>query len=553
MIGVIAKAEQAAAVEEFFQLFKTAWEVYQPGRAYDVVVTTADDVPEVDARLLVIYGAGLKTTDARSGVAARVRRRGGWLTYGSTRLPLYGEILTFEAREPALSHVWVGTEVAGLRIPAADVTVVRLGYDLFDEIGRLLSAGQPPDHAHIPTADLHVTMLRECIVDTGIPLVEIAPAPAGYRFAVSLTHDIDFGGVRSHFFDHTMWGFLYRSTVGAVRNRHRGRLSTSQLFRSWRAAVSLPFVFAGWARDFWEPFGWYLTAERNLPATYFVIPFKGRPGDKVAAPHASRRGAGYDLTDLADGMATLLKEGCELGVHGIDAWHSAERGREELGRIAGINGKSGIGIRMHWLLQDQGTFQVLEEAGFAYDSTAGYNETVGYRNGTTQVFRPLGARTLLELPLHIQDGALFYPERLDLSESEAWDRCRGLIDHARESGGVLTTLWHDRSPGPERFWGDFYLRLVGALRSQGGWFATAEEVVGWFRKRRGVSFERVEGLDGVARTRLRYHGEEILPPLTVRVHRPGALHVDIPWDGSAIDLDHLFRAPVTEAGVGLSL
>ena len=79
MIGVIAKAEQAAAVEEFFQLFKTAWEVYQPGRAYDVVVTTADDVPEVDARLLVIYGAGLKTTDARSGVAARVRRRGGWV------------------------------------------------------------------------------------------------------------------------------------------------------------------------------------------------------------------------------------------------------------------------------------------------------------------------------------------------------------------------------------------------------------------------------------------------------------------------------------------
>src|SRR5439155_671266 len=114
---------------------------------------------------------------------------------------------------------------------------------------------------------------------------------------------------------------------------------------------------------------------------------------------------------------------------------------------------------------------------------AGYNETIGYRNGTTQVFNPPGATTLLELPLHIQDGALFYPNRLDLSESEAEKRCRALIDNARQFGGVLTVLWHDRSHGPERFWGDFYIRLVQALKSSKGWFATAGRVVSWFRKR----------------------------------------------------------------------
>ena len=74
---------------------------------------------------------------------------------------------------------------------------------------------------------------------------------------------------------------------------------------------------------------------------------------------------------------------------------------------------------MHWLLRDANTASALEQAGYAYDPTVGYNETIGYRNGTTQVFRPLGAQTLLELPLHIQDGALFYPQRLDLSEPEA--------------------------------------------------------------------------------------------------------------------------------------
>src|SRR6266436_9352669 len=108
---------------------------------------------------------------------------------------------------------------------------------------------------------------------------------------------------------------------------------------------------------------------------------------------------------------------------------------------------------MHWLLQDSKTPLVLDESGYAYDSTAGYNETIGYRNGTSQVFRPLGASTLLELPLHIQDGALFYPHNLNLTESEAEKRCQSLLANIHELGGALTVLWHDRSHAAERFWG----------------------------------------------------------------------------------------------------
>jgi hypothetical protein len=291
--------------------------------------------------------------------------------------------------------------------------------------------------------------------------------------------------------------------------------------------------------------------ELDHPATYFLIPFKGLPGEKVAAPQASRRAAGYDINELAHWTTALLKEGCELGVHGIDAWHSVEKGREESARISAVSGEPGPGIRMHWLLRDEGTFRVLEDAGYAYDSTVGYNETVGYGSGTAQVFRPLGARSLLELPLQIQDGALFFPNRLDLPEPDAWDRCGRLIDHVRAFGGVLTVLWHDRSHGPERFWGDFYVRLVQALRSFDGWFGTAGQVVGWFRKRREVRFERLDGADGTARTRLRFRGEEIRPPLTVRVHRPGATVTDVPWNGETVfEVDSVTR-PAVHATAGV--
>src|SRR6266568_2103201 len=215
------------------------------------------------------------------------------------------------------------------------------------------------------------------------------------------------------------------------------------------------------------------------------------------------------------------------------------RGRAELARIAGITGEAAIGIRMHWLLHDEKTASVLDECGYSYDSTAGYSETVGYRSGTSQVFRPLNAKTLLELPLHIQDGALFYHNRLDLPEPEAEIRCKDLIQNAGQFGGVLTVLWHDRSHGPERFWGDFYISLVRLLKSTDGWFATAAQVVSWFRKRRGVCFERLGAASSV-RTSCRYTGQVALPPLILRVYRPSIggnsaqpsaafPYIDIPW------------------------
>jgi hypothetical protein len=540
VIGVICKAGQPAAVEEFFQLFKTPWEFYRPGRAYDVVVATVDDVPDVDARLIIISGAERKASDATQAFVPRSRHRGGLLNYREIQLPVYGEILTLEGCAAATPCVTVDSEAVGFKLLAHGATIVRLGYDVFDEVARLLSLDQPIAYAHIPTLDIHITMLREWILNSGVTFWEIPPVPAGSKFIVALTHDIDFAGIRNHRFDHTMWGFLYRSTMGAVRNFLRGRLSIRQLLLSWRAAASLPFVYVGWAPDFWEPFGWYLRVEENLAATYFLIPFKGRAGDKVGTRHASRRAAAYDIADLGPWTTTLITAGCELGVHGIDAWHSVQRGRHELERVAALTGKPRIGIRMHWLLRDENTFRVLEEAGYDYDSSAGYNETVGYRNGTTQPFRPLGARTLLELPLHIQDGALFFANRLDLSDSEAWQRCGNLIDHARSAGGVLTVLWHDRSHAPERFWGDFYVRLVHALRSPDAWFGTCSDVVGWFRKRREISFEQIEAADGAVKACPRARGEKICPPLTIRVHRSATTFIDLPWNGETeIDVDHL--------------
>jgi len=122
---------------------------------------------------------------------------------------------------------------------------------------------------------------------------------------------------------------------------------------------------------------------------------------------------------------------------------------------------------------------------------------------------------------------------LGLSEAEAWKCCENMIQNAVTFGGVLTVLWHDRSPGPERFWGDFYSRLVAKLRSLPVCFASASQVVNWFGKRREVSFEQIELFDGTRQLKVSLNGQTIDPPLTLRVHRTGKASTDVHWTGES--------------------
>ena len=540
MIGVIAKDGQLPLVEEFFELFKTPWEIWERGRKYDVVLTTRDEGPLPDAGLVVLFGSRPASCDTQLAVEPQDYHRSGALAHRIGDLPVYGDLLTFMPAPTQQAWVTSRQGIAGVCVKRETGLVLRVGYDLFEEVRFLLTVGQPVERAGVPTLDLHVDLLRNWILRAGISFVEIPPIPDGHDVTVCLTHDIDFVAIRDHKLDHSMWGFLYRATIGSARNFVRGRLTARRLLKSWAAAISLPFVYLGWIRDFWEPFSWYLATEAGLPATYYLIPFKRRAGEHVPGAAAARRATAYDVTDIRDWARRLIAEGCEVGVHGIDAWHDPARGREEMARVAGVVGGASLGIRMHWLLEKADTAAVLENAGYSYDSTAGYNDTVGFRNGTTQVFRAAGSRTLLELPMHIQDGALFYPQKLNLHEAEAEVRCRTLLETVAALGGVITVLWHDRSHGPERFWGDFYIRLLTNLKAADAWFATGSQAVNWFRARRRITFRRNEAgnASGIS---VEYQGEPISPRVRLRVHRPSdnhdgliaPTHFDTAWDGRA--------------------
>jgi hypothetical protein len=536
MIGVIAKIDDHPVVREFFELFKTPWELYQSDRRYDVLIC-ADDTgfSESFAKIAVIYGGRrLKWDLAENVEVASESNRGGSLSHNHDTIPIYGDCITFRGEESV--HEQSSGQPVVYRRRSGGTVVARIGYDLFSEIHFLLTKGQPDTNAAIPTLELHIALLRDLIIGRGIPLLEIPPVPEGHRFIACLTHDVDHPSLRPHKFDHTAFGFLYRAVFGSLSDLTKGRTSLRNLAANWWAALKLPFVHLGLARDFWHGFDRYVEIEKGLGSTFFLIPFKRRPGSTESGSAPSMRASSYGASDIAERVNRLSAAGCEIGLHGIDAWLDSSRGAEELEEIQRLTGKQKIGIRMHWLYFREQSPATLEQAGVDYDSTVGYNGTVGYRPGTTQAFRPLDANHLLELPLHIMDTALFFPGHLHLSAEEARERVSVILENAVRFGGVVTINWHDRSIAPERLWGDFYVELLEELKSKSAWIVTAADAVSWFRKRRSATFENGNWQMPVHEDRNSTKTDEELPGLQLRSHGSDRSVRDTPINVAGSDL-----------------
>jgi peptidoglycan/xylan/chitin deacetylase (PgdA/CDA1 family) len=544
VIGVLAKESETRTVQEFFELFKTPWEFWSPDHTYDLVILTRDQAPEdLKARLLVICSSRTTSLDDGLGVVMQPYGRSDSLEWQRAKLPVYGDIAVFHSARPPLLRVKKTGDVAGAEVGSAEPRIVRVGFDLFWEVAFLLSHGQPPENAQTPTLDMHIELIRAIMVGASVPFVEIPPLRPGYDFMACLTHDVDFVGIRDHKFDHTMWGFLYRSVVGSMVRALRGNLAWSKCLESWKAALALPLVHLGIYDDFWLEFERYKEIEKDFGSTFFFIPFKNVAGSLGSAPAPKRRAAKYDIILIKQQVLELLKEGCEVGLHGIDAWQNCENAQIERDRLRQVTEQAPTGIRMHWLYWGEDSAKSLEDAGFSYDSTFGYNDAVGFRAGTTQPFCPLSAESLIELPLSIQDSAMFYSDRMKLSEDEALNICKDVIRSALSFGGSLTVNWHTRSLSPERLWGDFYVELLKEIQKHRVWFGPAKDIVSWFRKRRALSFDSVQIVENRVRVRLGGHFEPSEGSFTVRVHYSIAVsdelgavtrmpaYVDRQWNG----------------------
>src|SRR5262249_27309253 len=143
---------------------------------------------------------------------------------------------------------------------------------------------------------------------------------------------------------------------------------------------------------------------------------------------------GYDgrRVTVAELIADMTRRGHEVGLHGsYESYRDGPelaRQRQAIAAATRASDGAACGIRQHLLRFDvRTTWAAQADAGFAYDSTLGYNEAIGFRAGIAAPFVPWdGAgrkpHRLWEAPLTAMDGALF--RTLGLGGAAAADRVR---------------------------------------------------------------------------------------------------------------------------------
>jgi peptidoglycan/xylan/chitin deacetylase (PgdA/CDA1 family) len=226
-------------------------------------------------------------------------------------------------------------------------------------------------------------------------------------------------------------------------------------------------------------------AARNARSTFFVMAGHHHPADG-AAPDAYER-----LRPRL--VETIASCGGEIGLHGSYTAATDESQLEaEAAALAALAGPV-RGQRYHYLRVDpHRNLAPLERLGFAYDTSLGFADAPGFRAGIAHPFRPWdhGAGRpldLVEVPLAAMDATFSEERYLGLPAVEAERRLLDLVAWAAEHGGGFSVLWHtDRyDPATSRGWDRLYLRLLEAVRQEGGVCLTAgelaEEAAAWLR------------------------------------------------------------------------
>lgn len=349
--------------------------------------------------------------------------------------------------------------------------------DRFDRLPYAASvfASNPELHIDVPVVDGYVEALRDMLAPRLAVLgLEPLPAPGWMwgedRFALALTHDID------NLWRWTPRGFAATGYRGARALRRRdGAALRRELGDLWDWLTRhLPRR----SDPFWT-FPQMIAGEdaRGVSSTFFVI-----------ASHTHRRDGNQPRVyakRIPEVLAMLRAGDREVGLHGNDAdrLDGAALRRDRDGLAARVGGPVD-GIRYHYLrcLYHE-TLPLLEEIGFAYDSSLAFAEREGFRCGASFPFHPYDLTAerpleLLEVPLALMDTGLQGGQYRALDAPTAERVAREVLGRAREGGGGVAVLWHNLrfDPRAARGYDDVYWRLVDWARTEGAFVAPAGEI-----------------------------------------------------------------------------
>jgi len=281
--------------------------------------------------------------------------------------------------------------------------------------------------------------------------------PNKASFAVVLTHDVDFL--------HAAKFSAFKATVKALRQRfftEAGRRIAAMFIKKLDPLKNIKSIIS-------------TEAQFNVKSTFFFL--------------VNKRdfGGGNDPEELADEIGFIIDKGWEIGLHtGYFSYNDPLKISSEKKILEKISGIRVRGVRNHYLrFSTPRTWEVLSQF-FDYDSTYGYDDHVGFRNGMCHPFKPstLDGKIIdiLEIPLTVMD-ATFYNRDGDAYEAFKWIEI--LVKEVKKVKGVITVLWHNLAFDEFMFsdYAKLYRALLRHFKEQGAWITNCGDLYDYWVER----------------------------------------------------------------------
>ena len=274
--------------------------------------------------------------------------------------------------------------------------------------------------------------------------------PHDAPFAVCLTHDID--GV---------YQSIPSKGFATLRSLNQGKLSKALHSIARMRSKKLPLCNFSSIMDLEEKYG--------AKSTFFFM-----------AESPGERDYSYKIEDIEHEIGEIINRGWEVGLHGGHTTYlNAKEMREKKERLERITHKPVKGYRNHYLrFKVPDTWVCLKEAGFEYDTTLGYADCAGFRNGMCHPFRPIILNTnheidILEIPLTVMDGTLDQTY-MRLDGKSKWEFVKMLIDRVAACHGVFTLLWHNTHMEGENL--ELYEKVLAYCNEKKAWMTSGSNI-----------------------------------------------------------------------------
>ena len=333
-----------------------------------------------------------------------------------------------------------------LGLPTRSLNDSDLPGSLVSEVESVMRGGEPRDAGRLLLEEMVSALLpgidRESLESRGY-FVEKERWPSVAEFAVALTHDVDN--------IHRPWEHVLKV---------QDRFDPHDLELAQRGRLSL-----------YNNLGYIASKEKEagLRSSFYLM------------------SANYPLRGLRAESKRLVAGGWEVGLHGDFGTHdSLARMKRAVAAFRRGLGFRPRGLREHYLKFDYAkSWQVMDAAGFEYDTTVGTTDKLGFRLGLATPIHPPSPerqpRRLLELPLSLMDTTLW--GYLHRSEEEGMRDVLRSLGAVRRVGGLFAHLWHQeavRMKGRRTY--SKVHEALGRMRGR-GFVGSGADVARWWRGR----------------------------------------------------------------------